>query len=485
MKLAAVALFALLAAWMASPASPSMAVVVAQPEPPLTYALAPDLPVVAAARRVCRLVGDNPSAARATVLGVDGAQSVMSGGKAYWLFGDTFRQGPGGRRDVIAAGMATSSDFDARDCVDLAFHTDAAGIVQPMFPRGDETTAWPDGAMTMPDGSIIFYMVKSYRTSPTHADVGAIGLGMIPAGSTTGVRLTEKIWDGESGFYGNLAGARSPLRIGDDVYVYINTDEGNYLARAPVARMAEAAAYTYWDGADWTPSPWDARALWYDEPSMLPADNGVSVSFDGRTGRWIAMYNAGLGAIKVRLADNPWGPWSAPISWLDCQALADGHYPYCYSSSAHDELTRDGGDTLYVTFANPDPYDVALVELRLGAAVHAWTTDDGAVRYAPTSPGDGYTDAGVAFYASAAPLPGGVAIYETGTPAGARYSTDAPAPAAVPAFYAYATPPFAPIHTMPVYRWQRDGREILDTADRSRLDTRRRRLLRPLHRLQE
>ena len=67
---------------------------------------------------------------------------------------------------------------------------------------------------------------------------------------------------------------------------------------------------------------------------MLPADNGVSVSYDNRTGKWMAMYNAGLWTIKVRLADNLWGPWSDPISWLDCQALADGHYPYCYSSSS-------------------------------------------------------------------------------------------------------------------------------------------------------
>ena len=466
MKLAVVALFALLAAWMASPASPTTAVVVAQPEPPLTYSLPPDLPVVTAARRVCRLVGDSASAARATVLGVDGAQSVVSGGRAYWLFGDTFRQGPGGRRDVIAAGMATSADFDARDCVDLTFRTDAAGIVQPMFPRGDETTAWPDGSLAMPDGSIVFYMVKSYRTSPTHADVGAIGLGVIPAGSMTGVRLTEKIWDGNSGFYGNLAGARSPLRIGDDVYVYINTDEGNYLARVPAGRMTDAAAYTYWDGTAWTSSPWDARALWHDEPSMLPADNGVSVSFDNRIGKWLAMYNAGLWTIKVRLADNPWGPWSAPVSWFDCEALADGHYPYCYSSSLHGELTRDGGDTLYVTFANPEPYDVSLVELRLGVAVRAWTREAGDVRYAITSPAGGYTDAGIAFYASATPLPGGIAVYEAQTPSGERYGIDAPSAGATPAFYAYASPPFAPIHTEPVYRWQRDDAEILDAADR-------------------
>ena len=94
------------------------------------------------------------------------------------------------------------------------------------------------------------------------------------------------------------------------------------------------------------------------------------------------------------------------------------------------------------------------------------------MRYAITSPGDGYADAGVAFYASATPLPGGVAVYETDTLDGPRFGTDAPAPGAAPAFYAYATPPFAPIHTMAVYRWQRDGARDPRHGRPPRLDTR-------------
>ncbi|MDP9236000.1 MAG: DUF4185 domain-containing protein [Chloroflexota bacterium] len=466
MKLAAVALFVLVAAWTASSTSPGIAGEAPPPEPPLTYGVEPNLPVAVAARRVCRLVADNPAAADATVLGVDGAASVVAGGQQYWLFGDTFRHGPGGRRDVIPAGLATSTDFDGHDCVDLTFKTDADGIVTPMFPRSDETTAWPDGALALPDGNIMFYMVKTYRQSPTEWHVGTIGLGVIPPGSFSGTRLVERIWDAGSGFHGTLAGARSPVLIGDNVLVYINTDAGNYLARAPLERIGEASAYTYWDGGNWSAHPDEAQALWTPEPSPLPSDNGLSVTFNEHLGKWLAVYNADFWSVKVRLADQPWGPWSQPITWFDCQPLAGEHYPYCYSSAIHGELSPHDGSTIYVTFANPEPYDVSLVELRLGVAIHAWTGERKVVRYGPVRPDGSYTDAGVAFYASDAALPGLVPIYEFTSAGAYRYALDAPSPVATPAFFAYGTPSTGAVHTRPLYRWQRDGEEILDTADR-------------------
>jgi Domain of unknown function (DUF4185) len=465
-KLAAVVLFVLVAAWTASSTSPGIAGEAPPPEPPLTYHEDPNLPVAVAARSVCRLVADNPAAAEATVLGADGAQSVVVGDKQYWLFGDTFRQGPGGRRDVIPAGLATSTDFDGSDCVDLTFKTDADGIVIPMFPRGDETTAWPDGAVALPDGSIVFYMVKTYRQSPTEWHVGTIGLGVIPPGSLTGTRLVERIWDGSSGLHGTLAGARSPVLLGDNILVYINTDAGNYLARAPLEHVGEASAYTYWDGANWSTHPNEAQALWNDEPSPLPSDNGLSVTFNERLGKWLAVYNADLSSVKVRLADQPWGPWSQPITWFDCRPLAGNHYPYCYSSAIHAELSRHDTSTIYVTFANPEPYDITLVELHLGVAIHAWTGEGKVVRYGPSRPDESYTDAGVAFYASDAPLPGLVPIYEFPSDGAYRYALDAASPGATPAFFAYGTPLSGTVHTRPVYRWQRDGEEILDTGDR-------------------
>ena len=167
MKLSVVALFALFTACAAFASSLEIAGEATPPEPPLAFDVPPGLPVAVSASFICRLVADNPSAADATVLGVDGAPSVEVDGTAYWFFGDTYRRGPGGRRDVIPAGFATSEDFDGHDCVDLTFKTDSHSIVQPMFPRAEETTAWPDGVLPLPDGRILFYMVKTYRSSPT------------------------------------------------------------------------------------------------------------------------------------------------------------------------------------------------------------------------------------------------------------------------------------------------------------------------------
>lgn len=432
----------------------------------VSYHVDANLPVPVSARLVCRLVEDNPSAAAATVLGVDGAASAVVDGTAYWFFGDTFRQGPGGRRDVIPAAIASTADFDAADCLAQTFKTDRDSIVQPMFPRLDETTAWPDGVLTQPDGSIIFYMVKVIRTSPTDWRVGSVGLGVLPAGSLEGVRLVETIWDAESGFRGRITGARSPVRVGDDVLVYISTDAGNYLARAAAARLGDSSAYTYWDGTAWAIQPYAAHPLWPPPPSVLPHDNGLSVTFDERLGKWLAVYNADLLRVEARIADEPWGPWSEPVIWFDCQSLVPSDvYPLCYSSALHPELSRNAGSTIYVTFSNPEPYDVSLVELNLGVPVHGWMNEEGLVRYAPRSPEESYTDLGVAFYASDAAVPGLAAVYETSAQDGYRYGLASPAENAVPVFFAYAEPPIGGMLAQPVYQTERDGRAILDVID--------------------
>jgi len=246
------------------------------------------LPVVMSVRVVCRLASDTPSAVAAQITGADGSQSVVAGGRSYWFFGDTVRK-TADRQDVIPAAVATTDDVDARDCLDLQFKT-VNGSVEAMFPRLDETTAWPDGVLALDDGSIVFYMVKAYRESPFAWHVGSVGLGRIPAGALDGERVIETIWDERSGFGERVVGVRSPVRVGDDVLVYLHTgNDRNFIARAPLTRLAEFTAYTYWDGAAWSPDPATARAMWATEPTGLPADNGVQVSYDERIGKWIAL----------------------------------------------------------------------------------------------------------------------------------------------------------------------------------------------------
>ncbi len=323
-------------------------------------------PVVVSKRVVCRIVGDTPEAERAQVRGVDGAPSVVLGGSGYWFFGDTVRTGPAGRQDVIAASIARARGVDQRGCPQLEFKQ-ADGTVQPMFARREETTAWPGGVLAMDDGSALFYMVKVTRESPFAWHVSSIGLGRFDPASMEGVRLVEAIWDENSGFGSRLADVRSPVRVGDDVIVYLRTEDGrNYAGKAPIARIGERDAYTYWTGSSWSARPSDAQPMWPVTPGVVPADNGVSVTYDELTKQWLALYTEDLARVVVRSAPQPWGPWSASVTWLECRPLVEDVYPYCYSAEIHRELSSDPA-TAYITFSSQKPYDVTLVELKLAA----------------------------------------------------------------------------------------------------------------------
>ena len=67
----------------------------------------------------------------------------------------------------------------------MTVQANAAGSVEPLFPRLDETTAWPDGVLPLDDGSTAFYLVKAIRESPFSWYVGSVGLGRVAASSTT------------------------------------------------------------------------------------------------------------------------------------------------------------------------------------------------------------------------------------------------------------------------------------------------------------
>jgi hypothetical protein len=125
-------------------------------------------------------------------------------------------------------------------------------------------------------------------------------------------------------------------------------------------------------------------------------------------------------------------PWSDAVRWFDCRPLVQDRYPFCYTAQLHPQLTRDPA-TIYMTVASSLPYDVALLELHMAAPVHEWRDAGGALRYAFASPGDGYEDRGVAFYASSKPAPGLSPVYGRGSGSSWSYSLD-PTGGGEPAF---------------------------------------------------
>ncbi len=222
-----------------------------------------------------------------------------------------------------------------------------------------------------------------------------------------GERVTESIWDLNGPFGEAVNGARSPVRQGDDVVVFLNTSGGRHLlARVPASSLADPTAYSYWDGTSWSAAPASAESLWPEPASWLPRHDGLSVRYNEFLGKWMALYSRDLSRLRVRLADELTGPWSPAYEWLNCSQTFEPMRPVCYSAEQNSQLARDGGRTLYVSLSTSRPCTGWLLEFRLGVPIHQWQDEVGVKYYGPISPGRGYVDEGVAFYAADRPVPG-------------------------------------------------------------------------------
>lgn len=434
--------------------------------PPVGRPVAADPPVLLTRRTVCSLINDD--ALSASITGFDGVTSVVAGGRDYWLFGDSFLAVPSGEPAVVPASFAISSDLDASDCVRMTYQR-AAGKVVPLFPRLGENTAWPDGAIALTPDEITFYIDKVHRDSPFSWNVSDVGLGRLDVNQAQGTRVAESLWNQGSGFADTVVGARSPVRIGDDVYVFLYTSAGrNLLVRVPSSRMADASAYSYWTGSDWSSAPADAASLWPPVESDLPTDNGASVRYNEFLGKWLALRSMGLSTLQAQTADRLEGPWSDPYLWLRCDQAqgVQAVIPTCYSGEQHQELTRDGGRTLYVTFSSQSPFSVWLLEVRLAVGIHEWRRG-AEVEYSAREPdGGGFEDGGVGFYAGDTPVPGFVPVYLWTKGQDRQYAPASPGDGFEQGGIVFYAAPAARVNKSdltytPVYRWDGPAAEHL------------------------
>ena len=73
-----------------------------------------------------------------------------------------------------------------------------------------------------------------------------------------------------------------------------------------------------------------------------------------------------------------------------------------------------------------EPYATAAFELRPGVAIHEWRDAKTPIAYAAASPGNGRSDEGIAFYASATPIDGFAAVYRWQRGDESRYAAASP-----------------------------------------------------------
>ncbi len=110
------------------------------------------------------------------------------------------------------------------------------------------------------------------------------------------------------------------------------------VARCDAERIAESGAWSFWDGAAWSPGADRAAAIAadaVDEFSVMELDDGrfAMVQIEPNLGR----------RIGVRTATGPTGPWTDPRFVYECPEPAADQRLMVYSAKGHAEVSDSRG----------------------------------------------------------------------------------------------------------------------------------------------
>jgi hypothetical protein len=432
-----------------------------------------DAPAVAIAASVlCTL--SNEDAMRSLVTGADGGSSVMMGNTTWWLFGDTIFHAESGKQ-IEPNSVASSTEARPDGCPRLEY-VSTNGIAVPFIEKDGALTVWPTAAWPKDDDSFYFYTAYVYGSGPYSYSVNDIGLGAFNTTTREVTILARRLWDAESGFASRVLHVQ-PVELDAEgqLRLVLHTETtAKLLARAELARLDDPTAYEYWDGRAWSDSAAEATALWQveaaasDVAKLVQFENGASISWNDYLNKYVALVNVGFDSVGARTADQIEGPWSEPVAWLNCLAFARPRVPACYSPQQHPAYNGDDGKTIHATISAIEPYETQFVEITLGRPVHEYTLDS-AVRYS-VEPLEGWKDEGVAFYASNTEHDDFATVYAWERGDEVRYAATSPGDGFAqkePAFYAPSTAasPDRLINYRPVYDWANGRSHILSPLE--------------------
>lgn len=329
-----------------------------------------DGPADVAVSPVCSLANGDATAAH--IQGADGGQSLVVGGRSWWLFGDTLFL-PSSGKQIEPNAIASSSSAGDGGCPRLTyFARNGTGV--PFLAKDGSLTVWPAGAYAVDDHTFDVYTVYVYGSGPYAYWIGEVGLARVDTRTMQVTTLARSLWTASSGFEDQPISA-TPADVSNGyLRVVIETELGDHLlARVRPDAMADASAYEYWDGQAWQREASRARPMWPHEHAtdalrkLATFDSGESIAYNAYLRKYTAVVNVGVNAIGARVADRIEGPWSAPVTWIDCTKISQPALPSCYSPSQHPELATDGGREIFLTFTRMGTYDVMAYRVELGS----------------------------------------------------------------------------------------------------------------------
>ena len=330
--------------------------------------------VPGSSQKVCQLVGEtdkqlnqptvNQTESRWGLVGNDLGYSFEHDGKLFFIFGDsiptrTFNGKPNGPNSANRLpddndAIAYTTDTAIDRCPKLTFIHSANGAFknpvvlnaqgQPAITlRTDEI---PLAGLSDGGHLVVFFATDNpvyLTTGPSPGNLGFSTRSVVGVSDDDG-NTFHYLYDlskGPQARFINVAAAQ-----GNDAYVYLWGTQGGdlyrksppYLARKPVGSLGSPDGFEYLhavngDGTPvFMPGESNATPLFHDslpdsagQPRVADCMGELGVAWNPFVKRWLMLYNC-LNAtpghprgITLRVAEQPWGPWSEPQTIFDPQ----------------------------------------------------------------------------------------------------------------------------------------------------------------------
>ena len=325
-------------------------------------------------RKVSQLTGDidretgqktlNETGSRFGIYGTDLGVSFLHDGKLYFLFGDTNRTK--GKPGLPATAMPGEdfneaiTDYDsiayttsdhAYEGIKLLFNSDF-----PHLDYVDQMTGeHPIEGISSGEHMYVFFTTDLFPEtflSPTRSILARSNDGGIHFGKPLYTLSTDKFIHVSAQVIDNHVLQGLPEKDGEGLLIWGTGEHRKsdiYLAYIPLAEINNRSSLRFFSGiADeeedhlqpiWTSDESMAKSLF---PTGCAAE--ISVRWNYYLEKWIMLYNCELcntRGVIVRLADTPWGPWSAPKIIFDPE---DGYRKFIHEPGKDNlnDPTRDG-----------------------------------------------------------------------------------------------------------------------------------------------
>jgi hypothetical protein len=297
--------------------------------------------------------------------GADGAYSAaLADDEILWLFGDTWygkvREGRHVDAIIINNSIAIQRGLMPPGAsVEFYSGRTPAGkpraFVQPADGRG---WFWIYDGIRSAKGLYLFLiqLERAERPNSFGFTIVETWLGYVPnpGDSPENWRwLQHRIPWGRFSTAGDTLFGSSLLKDNKYIYIYGTTEDvigeirRKYLilARVPETQLDQFDRWQFYSGGEWTSD--------FNKSTRLCSDmaNEFSVSYLATLRQYILVYteNGFSKNIVVRLAPDPWGPWSEPRRIYACPEVERSEDVFCYAAKGHPDLSP-APDELIVTY---------------------------------------------------------------------------------------------------------------------------------------